>query len=511
MAGWDDTFIPTNYVAAMEDGFFTTFDIDAGPALSQTSPFVYTVPVSGVGPFSFATGAAVEQDGSGAAYITFAVPGNPRGPNGIFVSKVLADQSVAWTANISTAPVDAVTAVALSPSGELFVTGGTFLKLGREAFGQEDAFLMKIDKRTGSPIWTTQAGGANSDYPTALAFDAAGHVYISGITVANQDEADLFAMKFAGSGELLGELGGGHDRGRSGDRAGRHPVRRGADRRLHAGGRCRAAERGGEDMFIVLAVLGDVTPSAGTGPEPPSCSGQPAICGANGNADCCTSPLVPSGSYHRGYDLAGDGDSGDTNSPATISGFRLDAYEVTVARFRAFVNAGMGRNSRHLRPAPGRTRGSPAAVGTRAGTRAWRRTRRLRAALACDPMFGSGQCAAATAAAHQLRHLVRASPAARGRQLPARRGGVHYAAAGGDQRRAFPWSVPPAPLLVDPGGRELLRRTDCVSDGMPDCAVTNLVAVGTRPAGDGRWGQSVLGRATCRVGARLFRRLPVAV
>jgi formylglycine-generating enzyme required for sulfatase activity len=28
---------------------------------------------------------------------------------------------------------------------------------------------------------------------------------------------------------------------------------------------------------------------------------------------------------------------------------------------------------------------------------------------------------------------------------------------------------------------------------MPDCAVTDLVAVGTRPAGDGRWGQSDLG------------------
>jgi formylglycine-generating enzyme required for sulfatase activity len=34
---------------------------------------------------------------------------------------------------------------------------------------------------------------------------------------------------------------------------------------------------------------------------------------------------------------------------------------------------------------------------------------------------------------------------------------------------------------------------DCVGDGMPGCALTDLVAVGTKPSmGDGRWGQSDL-------------------
>jgi len=31
-----------------------------------------------------------------------------------------------------------------------------------------------------------------------------------------------------------------------------------------------------------------------------------------------------------------------------------------------------------------------------------------------------------------------------------------------------------------------------VGDGVPACAVTDLIAVGTKPAGDGRWGQSDL-------------------
>ena len=499
VAGWDDTFVQTNFVAAMEDGFFTTFDISPGPAISQTSPFVYTVPLSGLGPFSFSTGTAVEQDGSGTAYVTFAVPGNTRGPEGTFISKVLADQSVAWTVNISAAPVDAVTAVGLSPTGELFVTGGTFLKLGRQTFGQEDAFLMKIDKRTGSPIWTTQAGGASSDYPTALAFDATGNVYISGITVdvAKQDEADLFAMKFASSGELLASWAAGTI---ADDQATALAVTPCGE--VLIGGYTRGTvlagqpNAGGEDMFIVLANLGDVTPTPGTGPEPPSCSGQPASCGPNGDADCCTSPLVPGGSYDRGYDLAGDDDSGDTNSPATISGFRLDAYEVTVARFRAFVNARMGTQGKP--PAPGD--GAHARLAGSGWDASWNAnlaadTTAQRAALACDPMFETWTD---TPAGNEQRPIncitwyeAVAFCAWDGGYLPTN-AEWNYAAAGGEEQRAFPWSVPPGALLVDATHASYYDGTDCVGDGMPDCAVTDLVGVGTRPAGDARWGQSDL-------------------
>src|SRR5262249_35728004 len=34
--------------------------------------------------------------------------------------------------------------------------------------------------------------------------------------------------------------------------------------------------------------------------------------------------------------------------------------------------------------------------------------------------------------------------------------------------------------------------TNCVGDGMAGCAITDLVTVGKKPAGDGRWGQSDL-------------------
>jgi formylglycine-generating enzyme required for sulfatase activity len=71
---------------------------------------------------------------------------------------------------------------------------------------------------------------------------------------------------------------------------------------------------------------------------------------------CCKSLEVEGGTYYRTYDfvdedgsfeeeggatLAPDGGPSGEADPATVSGFRLDKYLVTVGRFRQFVNAVM--------------------------------------------------------------------------------------------------------------------------------------------------------------------------
>src|SRR5205823_3397623 len=48
----------------------------------------------------------------------------------------------------------------------------------------------------------------------------------------------------------------------------------------------------------------------------------------------------------------------------------------------------------------------------------------------------------------------------------------NYAAAGGGEQRAYPWSVPPGTLLLDAAHASYYDGTDCVADGLPDCAVT---------------------------------------
>ena len=80
-------------------------------------------------------------------------------------------------------------------------------------------------------------------------------------------------------------------------------------------------------------------------PRPPhgSCAsgaaGAGPNCGVDGTTDCCASALIPGGTFNR---------MNDARFPATVSSFRMDVFEVTVGRFRAFVEAYPGS-----RPRPG--------------------------------------------------------------------------------------------------------------------------------------------------------------
>jgi formylglycine-generating enzyme required for sulfatase activity len=61
----------------------------------------------------------------------------------------------------------------------------------------------------------------------------------------------------------------------------------------------------------------------------------------------------------------------------------------------------------------------------------------------------------------------------------------NYAAAGGGQQRTYPWTTPPsAPeiLLND-------ASFGCDGDGVAGCSFADLIFVGTKPDGAGRWGQ----------------------
>lgn len=72
---------------------------------------------------------------------------------------------------------------------------------------------------------------------------------------------------------------------------------------------------------------------AGECTAPPSCPGLSATCGVAGTDNCCTSLTVAGGTYNR-FNI--------DEVPATLSTFRLDKYEVTVGRFRKFVDAVVG-------------------------------------------------------------------------------------------------------------------------------------------------------------------------
>ena len=94
--------------------------------------------------------------------------------------------------------------------------------------------------------------------------------------------------------------------------------------------------------------------SGGVCGPPPSCEGGGAgagtDCGPSGTTSCCASTVVPGNAtgatlagttFYRSYDGVTTSPINYTSkaSPATVSDFRIDKYEITVGRFRKFVAA----------------------------------------------------------------------------------------------------------------------------------------------------------------------------
>ena len=250
--------------------------------------------------------------------------------------------------------------------------------------------------------------------------------------------------------------------------------------------------------FPQLPRLEGQLPDASIDATPPfvSCASLAATCGIAGNDDCCRSLAVPGGSFYRSYDPGSDGLLGNMSYPAQVSDFRLDKYEVTVERFRAFVKAGLGTQS----SPPSIGAGARARIQGSGWTTAWTAqlpptTTALVAAVNCDSMLQTW-----TDVPEQNEHRpmnciswYEAMAFCIWDQgfLPTETE-WNYAAAGGSLQRAYPWSSPASSLLLDPSHASYNDGGNCVGDGLPSCTLDDLLPVGSRPDGDGLWKQSDL-------------------
>jgi hypothetical protein len=87
---------------------------------------------------------------------------------------------------------DSAASLAVSPSGRVYVTGTTqsvdFPTVNalqsHSSRGDSDAFLSELDPATGKITYSTYLGGTGSDEATALALDATGNVYLTGLTTS---------------------------------------------------------------------------------------------------------------------------------------------------------------------------------------------------------------------------------------------------------------------------------------------------------------------------------------
>lgn len=206
IAGYDDEYVPTNYVESWSDPFATAVLPRRNGGVGQ---------VQAVWHHQFGTpqpdivdGLAVTPEGS-ATYVSGQFGGDEKG---MFVRRLDATGKAVWTARYSRVPLDHIAAIVPAADGTLWIGGSVYGSFhGSTSRGQQDVFVARIDPTDGRVIAGWQFGTAQADWLADLRVDGQGNLVLLGETqgafpgASNPDGGgDLFVLKVAPDGRLLG-------------------------------------------------------------------------------------------------------------------------------------------------------------------------------------------------------------------------------------------------------------------------------------------------------------------
>jgi formylglycine-generating enzyme required for sulfatase activity len=199
----------------------------------------------------------------------------------------------------------------------------------------------------------------------------------------------------------------------------------------------------------------------------PSCTGAPGAGDDCNGESCCLRIDVPAGEFDKRVDAVG------TTERVRVGAFALDKYEATVGRIRAWVRAGQPV------PADGAVLhddGTHPPVRWNGAAFAVQRERQLEGWKRYDTWTGGDE--------RRPKNFINWYTAAafchyEGGRLPTDAEWM-YVTTGGDEARPYPWGAEaPSPELA---------VYNCTGNGDPSCSLADILAVGSRPKGAGRWG-----------------------
>lgn len=205
IGGYDDLYIPSNFVEAWENPFLMKVQRSGTNLVTPNSgwPIIFDTPNSDILP-----GMATSTAPGSPIYIAGAVNTGPG--RGMFVKRYDATGGQAtWHHQVSPVGLDIAAGLVVLPSGDVLFAGGTYALLGDTSFGEQD-LVVRLLTPDNQVLWTKQLGTESSEIVTDIAVDGTGNIWLVGETlgtfdpmVGNQGGVDIFLLKLSRDGTQL--------------------------------------------------------------------------------------------------------------------------------------------------------------------------------------------------------------------------------------------------------------------------------------------------------------------